>query len=273
MHTKKNTMADAASSKSAPPSTTTDIITNPSGDPLKPIAPILERLTLGSSIFGTMTWFMRHAPKLILLGENNFRFSGALKAMGAPPLLSTEYESVSALETIQRKFDLAPLAVRDQVDATRVHNDVALTTLGFSIYNKQGAPIPKGKKKNREQMAFAWNFPFIGKDEDEAEHEDLILATFLSLALYFVNVTGCRKSLSQTSRARPMFAMALQGDQFSRWSVLRAAGRSGWRLQGWSTFDHNHFPGYHPCRANGDPFPYENGRLYVFELHVEEILL
>jgi len=223
------------------PATSTKLI-QARGDPLKPVAPLL------SLPVGAIGWFKKNAKRLILLGENNFRFAGALQAMNIPPRMATEYLKVT-LPSIQRKFGLDPNRVCDQVDATRVHNNVALVKLGNEI------------------CGFSWNFPFTGLDEDEAIHEALIMATFLSLALYF------RVSVGLSAQTRPQFALTLQGDQLSRWSVLHSAKRTGWQLSHWMKFDHRDFPGYQPCRANGDTFPYEHGRTYVFKLDMAYILL
>jgi hypothetical protein len=65
----------------------------------------------------------------------------------------------------------------------------------------------------------------------------------------------------------PVLALTLQGDQLSRWSVLRSARYAGWRLRTWCEFDDSEFPGYLPCRVNGDAFPAVDPRFYVFELH------
>jgi Domain of unknown function (DUF2431)/Zinc finger C-x8-C-x5-C-x3-H type (and similar)/RNA-binding, Nab2-type zinc finger len=204
------------------------------GDPLVPLVPLRPDLMLNH---GAKGWFLAHAPSLVLFGENNFMFTGALVALGAPPLLSTEY---AAVDTTSHRFSrLNANKVRTGVDATRIHAQVHFLQ-----------DVVHGIR------AFAWNFPFTSDDEDEASHEDLILATFLSVGLL------CR----QANIGAPKFALALQADQLSRWSVLRSANYSGWVLQAWGVFDHADFPGYRPCRASGDPFPYDRGRLYVFEL-------
>jgi hypothetical protein len=64
----------------------------------------------------------------------------------------------------------------------------------------------------------------------------------------------------------PEFGMSLQGDQVCRWAVQRAARRAGWKLKSWCSFDPKSFPGYTPSRSNGEPFPYQHCRFYLFEL-------
>lgn len=204
------------------------------GDPLKPLAPLLQTMSLSD---GAKGWFVNNARNLLLLGENNFRFSAALASLGVPPRMSTERAKVDTMS--RRFFNLDPSRVRTGVDATRIHADAGLL-----------------RAVGGDTRSFAWNFPYTGSDEDEAVHEDLILATFLSLGLFS----------KSANLSKPQFGLTLQGDQLSRWSVLRSARYAGWSLNAWSSFDHENFPGYRPCRANGDPFPYENGRLYVFEL-------
>jgi superfamily II DNA/RNA helicase len=204
------------------------------GDPLAPLVPQHESMILKD---GAKGWFLTFAKNLVLFGENNFMFSASLAALGVPPRMSTEFARV---DTSSNRFArLDSNRVRAGVDATRIHANAHL--LYDIVHDIRG---------------FAWNFPFTGDEEDEGAHEDMILATFLSLGLFSRNA----------NIASPQFALTLQGDQLSRWSVLRTAHSAGWALKTWGTFDHADFPGYRPCRASGDPFPYERGRLYVFEL-------
>jgi HrpA-like RNA helicase len=208
------------------------------GDPLHPVVPLIQDLSLPD---GALGWFKQNASSLLLLGEGNFRFSSALYSLGASPLMSTAHEAVVA--TRQKLGNVDPTRVRGEIDATRVHtyNDL-ISQIGESV------------------QSCSWNFPFTGSEEDDSDHEALILATFLSLALFFGR-------LGSDEVPTPTFALTLQGDQLSRWSVLRCARYAGWRLKSWDEFDDSEFPGYLPCRVNGDPFPAVDARFYVFQLH------
>lgn len=191
---------------------------------------------------GPPDWFRHHKDQLVLFGENDFHFASACTAAGYPPLVATDPNPVDLTASHFRKLTLR--AVLGDVDATRVHANLKLIN---RIRNKVSA--------------FAWNFPFSGSEEDDGSNEDLILASFLSVGLL-------TKKLGMQN---PEFALTLQGDQLSRWSVLRSAAICGWSLQKWGRFDHSKFTGYRPCRANGDTFPYQYGRLYVFELDTAKV--
>jgi len=196
--------------------------------PTDPLVPVVDSLHLSG---GALGWFKSMANQLFLLGEGNFQFTRALTAMGRPPLVSS-----SNLPSSER----TPGALIG-VDATSLHLNPKVTQL---------VQIMGG------DLRFAWNFPFTGTEEDAMEHEALILQAFQSLVLLFEQHCSSKISLG----------IALQGDQFSRWNVTRSAWRTGWNLIGWSDFDHKEFPGYHPCRQNGEKFPVESAKLYVFEV-------
>jgi HrpA-like RNA helicase len=217
--------------------------TRNNGDPLNPLVPLLTKLSLSS---GAVEWFTYHANSLLLLGEGSFQFSSALCSLGATPLISTSKDPVRATrQSVPSNLD--PARVRGETDATRLHTDTDLIRL-------VGANVE----------SCAWNFPFTGSEEDDGDNEELILATFLSLALFFGRL-GADATTPTTEP--PVFALTLQGDQLSRWSVLRSARYAGWRLRTWCEFDDSEFPGYLPCRVNGDAFPAVDPRFYVFQLH------
>ena len=102
-------------------------------------------------------------------------------------------------------------------------------------------------------QCIAWNFPFTGEDENEVAHRELILAFFRSLACW---CTGASKMLTAV--------LMLQGDQFSRWHVLRAAQSCFFVLESWNEFDWTEFPGYVPSRSSGEPFPVQGAMMYIF---------
>ena len=94
-----------------------------------------------------------------------------------------------------------------------------------------------------------------GADEEPLVQEDLLLSTLQS----FVLLQKCtEKSLT--------FALTLQGDQFSRWNVLRSIWRTNFRLLGWCDFDYDGFPGYHPRRGSGTKFPCNRPIFYLLQL-------
>jgi hypothetical protein len=126
------------------------------------------------------------------------------------------------------------------VDASRIHHHTEVADL-----------VRQGVLDH-----FSWNFPYTGIEEDDAVHESLILGTFLSVAEMLSSTEG--------PVSKVHLALTLQGDQFSRWMVMRSAMRSGWRLVQWDNFDWTEYPGYHPRRANGETFPESDSRFYVF---------
>lgn len=175
------------------------------------------------------SWFKAVANQLLLLGEGNFQFTKALTANGNPPLLSSSMISSTK----------APSGALSGVDATRLH----LNRNVNQLVRKKGV------------RCFGWNFPYTGAEEDATAQEVLILNTLQSIALLFDGYPYFNVSLGLT----------LQGDQFSRWNVTRSAMRTGFRLISWSDFDHDKFPGYLPCRENGEAFPVDNARFYVLQ--------
>jgi hypothetical protein len=169
--------------------------------------------------------------------------------LGAPPRFATELKSFNCQNPTLRSLD--EKRILGNVDASRVHqNEILLYLLCKDVEN------------------FAWNFPFTSNEGDDEKDADLILATFLSVALFWQLCIASRLLVAGGASqnilaATPKFGLAPQGDQFSRWSVMRSAGLAGWRLLAWCEFNHRDFPKYKHCRANGDPFPYEHGRFCV----------
>lgn len=185
--------------------------------------PLLPYLSVDG---GPIAWFNHFHPRLLMLGEGDFKFTKALTEMGMPPLISS---------TNTKAIDNSYLSA---VDATRLHVD-------HRIVSKVG-PLD----------TFAWNFPYTGHDEDPLIHEALMLETFHSMALL----------LSISDLEYFHFAVALQANQFSRWNMIQSAWKTGWRLTGWSKFETGSFPGYFPSRHAGESFPAEDARFYVFQL-------
>ena len=176
-------------------------------------------------------WYLMNEGKLLLLGEGNFGFTRALRSLDLRDFVSTTYEGTPYVNDI---------SFLKNVDATRLHLDARILS----------------SVRSKGTSAFSWCFPYItDREEDEAGHEGLLLGTFHSLT------TLCKES---SSREGFSFALALQGDQFSRWNVLRSALRTGWELTNFSYFDPSDFIDYEPCRASGEPFPLDKARFYVF---------
>lgn len=198
-----------------------------------PLVPQIETLSLPEGVFA---WFKAHARHLFMLGEGQYAFSQALAKSGMPPRFTSN---------LNENFELiAGSTTYTKVDATMLHADER-------IVQAVG---------NKGITSFAWNFPFVGSAEEIASvQESLILSTLQSLVLL---QRQAQKSLS--------LALTLQGDQFSRWNVLRSVWRTNWRLEGWHSFDDTVFPGYRPSRANGVQFPCDHPSFYLLRLPLNE---
>jgi len=182
---------------------------------------------------GPLTWYRNVASTLLLFGEADFGFTKALHSLGIRPFLSTTYDS-TAPSSATRYCNAC------DVDATRWHIDRRLL--------------------NKHLTALAWNFPFTGKDEDDTVHESLLSGAFLSASQYIST-----KKLTMGSNSKFQFGIALQGDQFSRWSVHKVARRFGFFLAYFNQFEREEFPGYSPKRSNCEPFPAQDSRFYIFQ--------
>lgn len=203
-------------------------------DPFRSFVPALaDRILLE----GPRVWFKEHGASLLLFGESNFAFSLALVSLGISPAIMTDFDKVDKSNLRFQKLDKSRMF--GNIDATKIHTYDHL--------------FPSDVMERL--TAFAWNFPYTGADEDPDDHEDLLLATMISTGLF----------AQKLGLEAPQFGLSLQGDQFSRWSVQRIANQAGWHLISFCNFDHKDFGKYQPCRANGDPFPCEHGRFYVFQ--------
>lgn len=197
-------------------------------DSLGALIPLLPDLTLHH---GTVKWFSDSRRKLLLLGEGNFEFTRSLTKLGLNPAFASDLET-----------DLYEIGSTEifSVDAARIHLNDDILEL-----------VANGRIEN-----FAWNFPFTGIEENVGIHESLILGTFYSVnELLFNRCRGVEQF---------RLAFTLQGDQFSRWMVMRSAVRTGWQLETWGPFHASDYPGYKPRRVNGDVFPESSSRFYVF---------
>jgi len=184
---------------------------------------------------GPLAWFENNAEKLLIFGEGDFSFTQALASLQIHP-----FQSTSLVDT--EPYSLGgKYCTLSNIDATRCHTNKYL------------------KSMSRNITKFSWNFPFTGKEEDDEIHKSLMNGTFLSVAAFFEsNLEGANRKAE--------FALTLQGDQLSRWSVLQSAERAGFFLNWWEEFDIYEFPGYFPQRANGVTFPAQHARFYVFRL-------
>ncbi len=179
-------------------------------------------------------WFAERAKTILLFGECDFTFTRALQAMHIFPSISTtnEHSSRTIYCTISN------------VDATRCHTNADLRKISSHI------------------TTCVWNFPYTGQEEDDSIHTSLISGAFMSVAELLEENAENHGSRSKDKE----FALALQGDQLSRWSVLQSAQRAGFYLDWWDEFHSHLFPGYSPKRGNGETFPAQNARFYVFKL-------
>ncbi len=188
---------------------------------------------------GAISWFKRNASKLLLFGEGDFSFTKALISLNIFPSVVTSVEMNSAsIASSTTNFCTTYFGV----DATRCHSDYKLVKYASHV------------------KACAWNFPYTGQDEDDETHRSLLSGAFLSVSVYLA------KNQDGGSSSEAEFALALQGDQLSRWTVLQSAEKAGFELDWWDEFDHTMFPGYFPKRCNGETFPAQHTRFYVFRL-------
>ena len=203
----------------------------------RPLVPVSKERSLEKGVLG---WFRRNYKGSVLLGEGNFEFSDSLVGLGMYPLLATT-DVLSQLPS--GGYPRAKARSMIGVDATRLHTNKDLIEL---IDRVNSGPIN-----------IVWNFPYItDEDENATAHEILIQDTFQSIRLLFGNL-----SLPYQSN---IFCLGLQGDQFSRWNVLKSAWAVGWKLYAWGAYYHTEFPGYVPRRLNGEAFPAESPRFYIF---------
>ena len=203
----------------------------------KPLLPVLGELSIEGGVLG---WFMKHHKNVVLLGEGNYEFSNSLVTLGLSPLLATT-DVMSRLSS--GCYPTAKANSMIGVDATRLH-----TNRDF---------IAKIQRQYSEKICIVWNFPFItGQDENTADHEELLRDTFQSIKIFFDSSIQIQGGL---------FCIGLQGDQFSRWNVLKSAMSVGWKLQNWDSYQYSDFVGYIPRRWNGEAFPTGSTRFYIFK--------
>jgi len=173
---------------------------------------------------------------MLLFGEQDFSFTDALHSLRIHPShATTNYSKIESGSIAERRCTLK------NVDATRCHTNINLKAVSEHI------------------TTCVWNFPHTGNEEDDVIHTSLLSGAFLSVALYL------RENIKHNGLDAE-FAVSLQGDQLSRWSVLQSAKRAGFHLDWWEEFDHYSFPGYFPKRGNGERFPAQHARFYVFRL-------
>jgi hypothetical protein len=221
-------------------------------EPLVPLSPSTSALLST----GPENLFKEHTGSAMLFGEGDFSFSKALYYIGAPPRLATIQGPVTAT---QRVSLTGIVPILGECDITRVHESPIFM------------PIMSSHFSMGLMRLCAWNFPYANKDDEHDQvHEELIQGAFMSLAHLFTALQDQHGSSffgnGRPSIPDPLFALTLQGDQFSRWSVHRSARRAGWKLSSWCPFDPSTFPGYTPKQASGDAFPCRNPRLYLFSL-------
>ena len=202
----------------------------------EPCIPIVKEFSLDGGVLG---WFIKNHNHCVLLGEGNFEFSNSLVDLQLPPLVATTNELNCLPSGVIPKRKARSLI---GVDATRLHTNNDLFTTIERNYNVS--------------VNVVWNFPFItDEDENTDEHEILIRDTFQSVKLLFRRLGPIDGKL---------FCLGLQGDQFSRWNVLKSAWAVGWELHSWDTYRFTNFPDYAPRRLNEETIPITSPRFYVF---------
>lgn len=207
----------------------------------EPLVPVMKEFSLQRGVLG---WFGREHKESIILGEGNFEFSNSLVGLGLRPFLATTDVLNPSPTGIYPKRTKARSMVG--VDATSLHtnNDLIATIVNHTVVYGSSA------------INVVWNFPFItDEDENAAAHEILIRDTFQSVKLLFERIGAIHGK----------FCLGLQGDQFSRWDVLKSAWAIGWKLDAWDTYCYDDFPGYVPRRLNGEAFPVGSTRFYIFK--------
>jgi Domain of unknown function (DUF2431) len=203
-----------------------------------PLSSIASTISIPVDIFD---WFKQRHGSVFLLGEGNFDFTRSLITVGIGARIASEKSAVPRFLGGTKIFP---------VDATRLH---------------RSKPVIDTAVVGSEVDTFHWNFPFTGEEEHDESNESLILGTFHSMLAMFRKAVEGRKITTLT------FSLTLQGDQFSRWNVLKSALRTGWRLVAWGAFDLDEFPGYSPRRADGQQFPADSIRFYEFRLQSDLI--
>ena len=199
---------------------------------MKALVPTKKELAIPG---GALDWFKTNHRGLLMLGEGDFKFATALERMGFSPAVASTNARVAAEHGSKGYWG--------RIDATKLHMEMRMIQALSEI------------------NCFAWNFPLRpGSDEDPTANERMLLDTFLSMTILLEKGTAFIHGKPELS-----FAVTLQGDQFSRWSVLRSAWRTGWWLDGWCEFKKENFAGYEPSRHHGEVFAAESARFYLFK--------
>lgn len=104
----------------------------------------------------------------------------------------------------------------------------------------------------------AWNFPAASSSGTDEENESIIRGFFMSASAYFQSKLRTMSHLE--------VGLTLEGNQFSKWSVMHCAQHAGFCLEWYEDFDPAIFPGYMPRRANNDPMQTQDAKFYVFRM-------
>lgn len=204
---------------------------------LKALVPTKSELFLTG---GALGWFKSNHRRLMLLGEGDFKFANSLARLG--------HGAAKASTNARIAPELRAKGYWDRVDATKLHMELRII------------------QSLSEVTCFAWNFPLRpGSDEDPTANEKMLLDTFLSMSILLE-----KGAAFIAGKPELRFAVSLQGDQFSRWSVLRSAWRTGWWLEGWCDFRTSDYPDYEPSRHHGEAFAAESTRFYLFKTMLDE---
>lgn len=211
---------------------------NVARDPMSSLSPCIATLETPDKL---LDWFDNRSDGLCVLGDGNFEFTRSLFALGVAPPFSSDKDA--------QVFKFGSTTVL-QLDATLLHccDVVCQSVLHGSI------------------DTFLWLFPFTGVEEQDDANEELVLATFHSV-LELVRSASTSRQHSHDDPLEVSLCFVLQGDQLSRWNVMRSSMRTGWRLSAWGAFSVEEFTGYQPRRANGEKFPATTPRFYEFTMN------
>lgn len=111
---------------------------------------------------------------------------------------------------------------------------------------------------NRGIRKIAWNFPVASASATDGDNELLIRAYFMAAQMFF-------EEEPQTSSHFEV-ALALQGNQFSKWNVFSSGQNANFTLEWFEEFDSGIFPGYTPHGANNEPIQIRDAMFYIFRL-------
>ena len=190
--------------------------------------------TFGRFTGGPVKWYRQSATSLLLFGGRDILATLSF-GLRAPPAITS---------TGDANGHGCPLGL----SATRFHENHNL----------------KKHFMNSQITKLAWNFPCVSADATDEENELLLRGFFMSAAAYFSSKLGVVGNFE--------VGIALQGNQFSKCNVLKAAQHSGFCLEWSDHFDCSAFPNFKPCYSSNESMNVHNARFYVFQLKKLQML-